>query len=410
MSSCPTAKLLTMTALGVIASVAVARASQEASPDPLPQLSSDRTYVLDALMERVLQDFSIPGLAIGIVENGAPVYVRAFGVRDTKSGEPVTVHTLFNIASITKTFTATAVMQLNERQQMTLDAPIASYVPAFAKSPITVTQLLTHTAGLRDMRHESATDDASAVTDYVTKAANRKPAFDPGEGWEYSDTAFNVLGAAIESVSRESYAEYIQTQVLTPAGMMESTFAAPGADSNIAWPHTGKWFVRRAPSYPSDRALLPSAGLSASIGDMTRWAALNLNRDPVLLTPASYEEMFRHRLDSGWEGMAMGLGWQLEKRGDGWLPRHAGAEHGFSALLTLYPEQRRAIVILSNGETTPRIELRKLIEEVLAGQSYVPLQPPLLLRSDFQWTLGGLACMTLLLIAVSVGYRHRSGR
>lgn len=412
MQSCPAAKLLMFAAL--VASAATHAqtseggvANHELPPDPLPKLAREHTYVLDASLERVRQSFSIPGLAIGIVENGEPVYIRAFGVRDLETREPVTVHTMFHIASITKTFTAAAVMQLIEQQQLSLDAPIAQYLPAFANSSITVTQLLTHSAGLRDIEYRSEGSDPDALKKYVGELAKRQLAYQPGQGWGYSDAAFNTLGAAVESVTQTDYARYMQEQVLAKAGMSESTFAMPAAGGDVAWPHTGKVFVARADRYPWNRASLPSAGLNASINDMTHWAALNLNHDPALLSPASYDAMFQHRLDSSWENIGMGLGWQLEKRGDTWLPRHMGQEHGFSTFITLYPQQRRAIVILSNGETTPRKEIREVIESVLETGSHVRPQPPLLLRLNAPWAMGGIAAIALLLVAAVFVFRRR---
>lgn len=360
MQSRPGAKLLTMLALGATSGIWAAQA-QEGAPlaDPLPQLTPDRVYALDLSMESILQNFAIPGLAIGIVENGEAVYIRGFGVRDTETDEPVNAHTLFHVATITKTLTATAVMQLAERGQLGLGDSIAD-------SPVTVTQLLT-----RD------------------------------------DAAFNALGAIIEAASQQKYLQYMQSQVLEPAGMGESTFGVPLVNTNVAWPHVGRVFVRRATRYPWDEASLPSTGLTASIADITRWAALHVSRDPSLLETNSYETMIEHQRDGEREGTAAALGWQLERRDDDWLPHHAVRTRGFSALLTLYPKQRRAIVILSNGETTPGREIRGVIESVLAGQEYVAPKPSLLLRRDFQWTFGGLLGMSLLLLAVNVRYRRR---
>jgi CubicO group peptidase (beta-lactamase class C family) len=357
MQSRPAATLLMTIAL---CATSGSVAAQEGAPhsDPRPQLTPDRVYALDASMERVVQDFAIPGLAIGIVEDGRPVYVRAFGVRDTKTAEPVDTHTLFHVAAITRTFTATAIMQLVERGQVAL-------ADASASSP---TQLLMH------------------------------------DGAE-----FDALGALIETASKQDFSLYMKSQVLDAAGLVESTFDAPRSDVNLAWPHTGKMFVRRAPRYPWHEASLPSGGLSASIADLTHWAALQVSRDPVLLAPASYQAMFEHRGDSKHLGIGTALGWQLERRGDQWLPRQAAVGRGFSALLTLYPAQRRAIVILSNGERTPGKEIRAVIESVLAGESWVPPKPSLLLRSDFQWIFGALLGMTLLLISMSVHYRRHRG-
>jgi CubicO group peptidase (beta-lactamase class C family) len=411
MQSCPAAKLLMFAAL-VAAAGAHAQASEGGPPmaeDPLPKLPRDATYVLDGSLERVRQSFSIPGMAIGIVENGEPVYVRAFGVRDLQTGEPVTVHTVFNTASLTKTFTAAALMRLHEQQRLALDAPIAQYLPAFASSSITVTQLMTHSAGLRDMAYQSEGYDEDALATYAVALARHEVAYPPGQSWGYTDAAFNLLGAAIESITGTKYPRYLQEEVLNKAGMHESTFDMPKPGSDVAWPHTGKVFVRRDSRYPWDRASAPSSGLNSSISDMTRWAALHVNRDPALLSPASYDAMFQHRVDSSWDGIAMGLGWQLQKRGDDWLPRHYGQEHGFTSSITLYPEQRRAIVILSNAETTPRGEIRNLIESVLETGSYVTPQPPLLLRFNSPWLMGSLAAVVVLLLGVAVSRVRRRG-
>jgi CubicO group peptidase (beta-lactamase class C family) len=405
MQSCPAAKLLMFAAL-VAATGAHAQTSEGGSAptaeDPLPKLPRDATYVLDGSLERVRQSFSIPGMAIGIVENGELVYVRAFGVRDLETGEPVTVHTKFHVASLTKTFTTAAIMQLHEQQRLALDAPIAQYLPAFANSSITITQLLTHSAGLRDIAHRSDGSDADALSKYAATLGQAEVAYPPGQSWGYTDAAFNLLGAAIESITATKYPSYLQEAVLNKVGLHESTFDMPELGSDVAWPHTGKVFVGRDSHYPWDRAMTPSSGLNSSINDMTRWAALHVNRDPALLSAASYEAMFQHRLDSSWEGIAMGLGWQLEKRGDGWLPRHYGQEHGFTTSITLYPQKRRAIVILSNAETTPRGEIRKLIESVLDTGSYVTPQPPLLLRFNSPWLIGGLAGIALVLVSATV--------
>ena len=350
---------LMMVALGAASSIVAAQGSEGVLDDPRPKLNRDLVYALDASIEHVLQDFAIPGLAIGIVDNGQPVYIRGFGVRDTRSDQPVNAHTIFHVASITRTFTATAVLQLAERGQLGL-------LDSIADSPVTVTQLLT-----RD------------------------------------DAAFNALASIIESAAQRDYLQYMQSSVLDAAGLRESTFGVPLVGANVAWPHTGRVFVRRSSRYPWKEDSLPSTGLSASIADVTHWAALHVNRDPSLLTKPSYDAMIKHQRDGEIEGTALALGWQLERRDDEWLPRHAARGRGFSSFLTLYPGQRRAIVILANGETTPGEQLRGMIESVLAGQAYVLPKPSLLLRSDFQWAFGGLLGMSLLLIAVSVHYRRR---
>ena len=307
----------------------------------------------------------VPGLAVGIVEDGVLVYSRGFGVRDLGSNAPVDVDTLFHLASISKTYTTAAVMQLVERDVLTLDDPLERHLPAFAGSGILIRHLLTHTAGLGDWVRPTGTSEASAVDAYVGRIASHRPAYAPGKGWEYSDADFNVLGALIEKVSGRPFCDYVEEQIIAPAKLTHTTCRQAESKQNSAWPHRGEADPQRSTFYPWDRAFLPSSCIEASVTDVMRWATLHLKRDSSLLKAASYEAMFEPSVETKWEGVNMGLGWQLEKRGDTWLPRHPGGDPGFRALLTLYPARDGAIVILSNGESTPRWELRTAIEKIL---------------------------------------------
>ena len=378
-------------------------AAVHAAPHPL---SAERIAALDDALEEICRRFRVTGLAVGIVENGSPLYARGFGVRDTRSGAPVTAHTRFHAASISKTFTATAILQLAEKGQLAIDDPVERYLPDFAGSGITLSQLLTHSAGLSDWTRAAGTSDEAAVADYVGQVARHEHAYPPGQGWQYSDADFNVLGAVIEAVSGIPYPEYMQRYVLDVAGMTQSSFHRPQQGDDMAWPHTGDIFVRRASDHPWDRVFLPSSGLQTSVTDLMRWAAVNLHRDDSLLSAASYDALFTRRLDTAWSGVAMGLGWQLEQRDTHWLPRHPGGEHGFRALLTLYPDAHRAIVILSNGETTPRWEIRGVIEAVLDGKTITLPQPPAPAR--YRW----LICASVLafLIAGTIALLRRRSR
>ena len=332
-------------------------------------ITTAQQLVLDSTLEDIRRRFKVPGLAIGIVENGSLAYARGFGVRDTKTGAAVTTDTLFHIASISKTFTATAILQLVEQRKISLDDPLERYLPAFANSGITISQLLTHTAGFSDWSHATRAMDDSRVAAYVAKTAAHRRAYPPGKGWEYNDTDFNILGAVIEAASGQTYPDYVQQHVLAAAGMSHSTCLLPSDVSDFAWPNTGETFVRRASHHPWDRVFIPSSGIEASVTDLMRWAVVNLKRDPALLTMDSYDALFEHHVDTEWPDVAMGLGWQLERRDEQWLPRHPGGDPGFRSLLTLYPETQRAIVILANGETTPRWEIRGVIEDILAGKA-----------------------------------------
>jgi CubicO group peptidase (beta-lactamase class C family) len=330
-----------------------------------PSLTDEQKRTLDDTLERIRTDARVPGLAVGIIDDGVLVYARGFGVRDLATGKPVDAETLFHLASISKTFTTTAIMQLVERGQIALDDPVERLLPEFAGSGVLIRHLLTHSAGLKDWSRPTGTAEPAAVGRYVSRIARHRLAYAPGTGWAYSDADFNILGAAIEKASGRSFCEYLEEQIFPPAGMTRANCRQPGGIDNTAWPHRGESKPRRAGRHPWDLVFLPSSGIEASISDLMRWAALQLQRDPRLLQAASYDAMFEPRVATSWEGVSMGLGWQLEKRGEAWLPRHPGGDPGFRSLLTLYPAQYRAIGILSNGESTPRWEMREAIEKIL---------------------------------------------
>ena len=372
-----------------------------------PARTDTPTAALDNALEQIVTRFRITGLAVGVVQDGSPIYARGFGVRDSRTGTPVTPHTQFHAASITKTLTATAILQLAEQGKLAINDPVERFLPAFAGSGITIAQLLTHSAGLLDWSRPTGTSDDAAVARYVTEVARHERAYQPGRGWEYSDTDFNILGAVIEAASGVSYPDYMQRFVLERAGMAESTFHRLDESGDVAWPHPGEPFVRRASDYPWDRVFLPSSGLQTSVTDLMRWAAVNLDRRPELLSAPSYEALFTRRLDTAWPSVAMGLGWQLEQRGDRWLPRHPGGDPGFRAVLTLYPDAHRAIVILSNSETTPRWEIRQVIEAALDGKPIVLPEPPALAR--YRWLIV-LAAIALVVAGALALWRRRSRR
>jgi CubicO group peptidase (beta-lactamase class C family) len=352
---------------------------------------------IDKAIEEIVTRFRITGLAVGVVQNGSPIYARGFGVRDSRTSAPITPHTQFHAASISKTLTATAILQLVEQGKLAINDPVERYLPAFSGSGITLAELLTHSAGLSDWSHATHTADDAAVARYVSDVARHERAYAPGQGWEYSDADFNILGAVVEAASGISYPDYMQRYVLDVAGMTESTFRRPQESGDLAWPHLGEYFVRRASDHPWDRVFLPSSGLQTSVTDLMRWAAINLDRQPAVLSASSYEALFTRRVDTVWSGVAMGLGWQLEKRGSRWLPRHPGGDPGFRALLTLYPDAHRAIVILSNSETTPRFEIRHVIEAALDGKPIVLPEPPVLVR--YRW----LICFAAMALAIAGG-------
>jgi CubicO group peptidase (beta-lactamase class C family) len=212
--------------LGAACLVAVPSFVMPASASPDPDLAS-----IDAYIENEMRDVHIPGLALGIVHNDEVVHLRGFGEAD-RAGRAVTPQTPFILASVSKTFTAVAIMQLVESGKVDLDAPVRRYLPDFrvadenASAQITVRHLLHHTSGLpedssfgpmlsNDIRDEALSDRVRALEDVQLSHG-------VGAEFEYTDPNYDVLGLVVQTVSGQSYESYIADHVFAPLGMRHS--------------------------------------------------------------------------------------------------------------------------------------------------------------------------------------------
>jgi CubicO group peptidase (beta-lactamase class C family) len=237
---------------------------------PPAKTAADRyQQKLQPVLEKLVHEQQVPGFAISVVEDNRVVYAAAFGVKNiTRSDDPVTTRSLFHMASITKTFVATSIMQLVENGKIDLDAPVVKYLPYFRMADerykiITVRQMVTHTSGIPDVddyEWNKPQYDDGALERYVRSLGNLKLDFAPGQRFQYSNMAFEVLGDVIANVSGESFEDYVQHHILAPLGMKDSTLLVKQADPKLlAWGHelgeTGDPFPSKV--YPTTASILP---------------------------------------------------------------------------------------------------------------------------------------------------------
>lgn len=216
----------------------------KASGQTEPPVTAEVTHLqtdLEPKITEVIKSGRLPGFAIGVVKNGKLVYAKGFGVAKLGASTPVTSRSLFHMASVTKTFVATAVMQLFEQGKIDLDAPIAKYLPYFKMDDeryrdIKVRQMLSHTSGIpdtTDYHWDKPEYDDGALERFVRSTANQKLIFAPGEKFAYSNTAYEILGDLIAKVSGESFEDYVQHHILTPLGMKDSTLLVRQANPSL---------------------------------------------------------------------------------------------------------------------------------------------------------------------------------
>ena len=317
-----------------------------------------------------------PGLAYAVVEDGV-IHADARGEMLIGSGRKVTPDTPFVLGSISKSFTAMAVMRLVEAGKVDLDTGISHYLDVFSGRPsgaITIRQLLSHTSGYSTLQGNQPPTDPTQSKDVLARQVKRiaqwTPAYEPGTKWEYSNANYQILGALIEAVSGREYASYIETEILEPIGM-EHSFVADGKSHDAMATGHRPWFGRKRPIEESttDRATAPQGGVIASARDLARYLAIMMNGKDDIISAKSKAAMM-HPASAA--SPFYGLGWFVDtEKGTVF---HSGTSPGIETLATMVPAEKKGVVVLVNagsgvgfGETT---DLRNGITARALGLDY----------------------------------------
>ncbi len=349
------------------------------------QLSADRfKEQLEPVIKRVMQQTETPGFAIAVVEKGKIVYAAGFGVKNITSREAIAPQSLFHMASITKPFVATSIMQLWEAGKIDLDAPVKKYLPYFQLkderyAAITVRQMLSHISGMPDVADyewEKPQYDDGALERYVKSLTDKSLIAAPGTKFQYSNMAFEVLGDVIAKVSGKSFEAYVADHILKPLRMRSSTLLVKQADAKwLTSPHIfGKSYEAEVSAvFPYNRMHAPSSTLYSSVLDMCRWAMANLNRGELdgkrILKSSTYDLMWK---PAGEQWQQVGISWFLRKYKDYATVTHSGGDVGFVSNLVLIPEKSVAVVMMSNYDRAPLGSFTNAALDVALG---LPLQP-----------------------------------
>jgi CubicO group peptidase (beta-lactamase class C family) len=340
---------------------------------------------LTPVLQEIFDRWSLPALAVGIVRGDEIVYTQSFGVQRVDTRVPVTVESVFCVASISKVFVATAVMQLAERGKIDLDAPLVRYLPYFALDDprypqITIRQVLSHTAGMPDHDDFSYNDlwshpetDAGASERYVRGLRSMRMVAAPGESFRYSNIGYNALGDMIAKVSGVPFEDYLGENVLIPAGMPHSTFVlASVPPTRLAMPHMRAPALMVSPIYVYHRADAPASALHSTVTDMCHWSTLCLNRGHFagwdVLTPAGFAQMWTPVVKRG--GMLyadMGLGWNLGTYKGERAISHGGFGGGLADFWVLLPEKNLGAVIMCTDESPAIARLRVAVLDAMVG-------------------------------------------
>ena len=306
---------------------------------------------IEAFIDDAMPASRVPGLAYAVVD-GDDASAGARGVVKLGGDTAVTPDTPFVIGSISKSFTALAVMQLVEAGKIDLDTELAQVLDGFSGRPagaITIRQLLSHTSGFStqqgNVRHPDATGEVDDLERAVARLAEVTPAFEPDTTWDYSNANYQILGRVIEVVSGQEYQTYVATHILEPIGMGDSFVADGDVHPSMATGHR-PWFGTKRPvaDTKTDRVTAPQGGIVASANDLARYLGMMMNGEDDVLSAAGKARMMR---PASAVSPNYGFGWNLDPRaGVVW---HDGVSPGVETLATMLPAQKTAVVVLVNG-------------------------------------------------------------
>ena len=315
----------------------------------------DTLAALQAAAEKAFPALHAPGMSAAASVSNKIVWSQGFGFCDLKKQKPAEAKTVYRYASISKSITATAVMQLVEQGKVSIDAPIQKYVPSFPKKPegeITVRHLMTHTSGIRHYRGlEFLNNRQYDSVEEALKIFQDDPLeFKPGEKYQYSSYGYNILAAVVEKASGKSFRDYLKEKIFQPASMTATDLeilAEPIKERTIQYVSFGKNFMP-APTVNLS-CKWAGGGLAGTAEDLVHFCmALNEGK---ILSAKSCEQMYRAGTLNDGSHTEYGFGWRLrvDSRGRRWVGHSGGATGGTTHFLH-NPESKIAVALLTNAE------------------------------------------------------------
>lgn len=315
-------------------------------------------------MVRHFHDHGMFNGAALVVEGGEVLFTGAFGLADFRDGTPLTLDSSFYLASVSKQFTATAILMLADAGKLTLEDRLADHVPEVAElaRDATIHQLLTHTAGIPDHYNDLRADPEGMTNDQVVELllGHGRLNFAPGTRFQYSNGGYVLLSEVVEAVSGQSLGEFAEEKIFGPLGMQHTRFAEN--DETIPGRTIGSDTAGAPDDYTSYST--GAGGMFSTVGDLAIWdAALRAGK---VLQPETLEAAFTPHAEMP-DGQSYGYGWMLRRVGPETVASHAGRLAGFQCVILRFLRGEHCIVLLSNQGETVATSLVGSIVSVLMG-------------------------------------------
>jgi CubicO group peptidase (beta-lactamase class C family) len=311
---------------------------------------------LGRLLRRRQAEARLPSVAAAVFRSGEVVWADALGLADVEGGRDATPDTQYRIGSITKTFTAAAILQLRDAGLLDLDDRIGEHLPDVPHTAPTLRRLLSHLSGLQREPPGEIWESLRPPSrdEFLASLADAEQILGPGAHWHYSNLGFALLGEVVERVSGTPYREHVEERLLRPLGLARTSFAPeePAARGYLVDEYSDAVNSEQDVDLSGTAA---SGQLWSTTADLARWASFLSGPDPSVLAPSSATEMraVQTMMDTErWE-VGWGLGLGLYRRGDAIWAGHGGAMPGQVAALVFRPQDSIGAAVLANSGAFP---------------------------------------------------------
>lgn len=355
------------------------------SPPPRAAIAADPDVqaaqrLFSAWLEGQIAYRGLPGISVGVVSDQELVWAKGFGFANVKDKVPMTPATKFRMASHSKLFTATAIMQLREQGKVRLDDPVSKHLPWFKVKPagdddgeVTIEQLLSHSSGLPREAGDHWTTHQFPTTDDIRRLiADRQAPFPPATRWKYSNLAYTIAGMLVEEVSGMQWADYVQRNIYDPLGMTASSVDKDVPGLTVPYGRRLPDGTRAVIPFVDARGMAAATGITSNVEDMARFVSAQFRRGKrggaQILSTGSLREMHRVRsMENDWES-GYGIGFSSNRIKDKVWVGHGGGYPGNTTQTFIQLDDKVGVIVLTNtNDSDPGAIARQLISTVGAA-------------------------------------------
>ena len=303
--------------------------------------------------------------AVLVARNGEVLLSKGYGLADWDKNLPNNPHTMYRIASITKQFTAMAILMLQAQDKLNVRDPVCLYISECPSTwqDITIHQLLTHTSGIPNfikfINYEATKATPSSPEQTIARFKDKPLDFPPGEQWSYSNSGYILLGYIIEQVSGESYEAFLQQNIFEPLQMKNTGYAHN--DGNLAIGYTGILWTEA--DYIDMTIPFAAGGLYSTVEDLYRWDQALYTEQ--LVSQDLLDLMFTPHAKMPFTGFSYGYGWYIGEMNNHNVVGHGGSIEGFATEIRRYIDDNVTIIVISNRDSTGVGNIADLIAQAV---------------------------------------------